>query len=580
MNFPRIFVLWITYIKIITNNNFYCNSFFKFLIIFKLLYPLLYDILFITFRRFILKKDFNIKLQNFFSKAIIFLVGIITFVIGFFSIGKTAFFNVVINFASEISYIKSDNILLNLLFLVLTLLLLYFLYKKILPKINKKILFIFMVVFSLIFGFWWINYIKLVPISDQFMVYYCSQQLIKNDLKPILNSGNYLSRNPHQLGFVLFLTAIAKIFNNNGTIIIQFTNVVFATICAITLYFIVKELFKEDLVQKIALLLITFFSIYFAFFCPHIYGNISGLAFGLISLLFTLKFIDSNRVLHLIITALSITFSYLLKSNYEIFLVAIIITLVLKAIQDFKIKSIVGILGIIITVFGIKTAIYTCTEKITGYSLNNGVPVISYIYMGIAEPATLTPGWYTGDVENIYNEANFSKEKSEEITKDLLSNRLNYLSKNLGYTYGYFKSKLETTWLNPTFQTIWCSTPGLVLDQNPGYNNYICAHKFLISILCGKAFNLEERIMDIYQILIFLTASFSLFVTFKEISLKKTLLPLIFLGGFLFHLIWETKSIYVLQYFYLLVPYSAYGIYKLFSFLDTKLKKIKENPPS
>ena len=35
---------------------------------------------------------------------------------------------------------------------------------------------------------------------------------------------------------------------------------------------------------------------------------------------------------------------------------------------------------------------YSITENKTGYSLNTGVPMTSYIYMGIAEPFTLTPG--------------------------------------------------------------------------------------------------------------------------------------------------------------------------------------------
>ena len=226
----------------------------------------------------------------------------------------------------------------------------------------------------------------------------------------------------------------------------------------------------------------------------------------------------------------------------------------------------------------------------------------------------------TGEVETIYNESGYQKEKAHDISKEKLSTRLDYLKNNPGYTYGYFKSKLQTTWLNPTFQTIWCSTPGIVLDQDPGYNNYVCGHQLLISIVCGKAYSIEEKVMDIYQILVFLSASFGLVFCFKESneikkikelenqkniknienisnndnnfddnidnniennnkyndinhnannSLKKLLLPLIFLGGFSFHLIWETKAIYVLQYFYLLVPYAAFGIYQLFTLIET-----------
>lgn len=523
-----------------------------------------------------MEKQKNIKIQEFISSAVIVIVAVIIFLIGFFAIGKTAFFDTVINFANEKTSIKTDNIFLNIIFTLLSLLVLYFLYKKVLPKINKKILFVLMLVFTLSVGLVWINYLKLKPISDQSMVVYCAEKILDHDLESILDPGNYLSRNPHQLGFVLLIASIFKIFNTRNVIFVQVFTVLTTFISVITMYFIVKELFEEEIIHKLSTLFISFFGIYFAFFSPHVYGNLSGLAFALIAVLFTLKFTDSNKAWHLAIVAISITISYLLKNNYEIFLIAIIIELGLKALRDLKLKPLIGIVCILVTVFSVKTIVYTCFEKATNYSLDNGVPVISYIYMGIAEPQTLTPGWYTGDVEYIYNAAEYDKEKTEEITDELLEERTEYLTENPKYTFEYFKSKIQTTWLNPTFQTIWCSTPSLILDLDPAYNNYIAPKKLLISIVTGHAYDLEERAMDIYQILVFLSASFALFASFKEGNLKKMFLPIIFLGGFTFHLIWETKSIYVLQYFYLLVPYAVFGLYKLFNLIDEKIKTIKE----
>ena len=368
--------------------------------------------------------------------------------------------------------------------------------------------------------------------------------------------------------------SVFKIFNTRNVIYVQNLNVIYSAISLIVLYFIVKQLFKEEIIHKIALIFITFFSIYFTFFSAHVYGNIPGLMFGLISLLFTLKFVDSNKLWHLIIVAVSITFSYLLKNNYEIFLFAIIIELLLKALRDLKLKPILGIFIICITVFGIKAIVYKTFEKTTNYSLDGGVPVTSYIYMGIAKPVTLAPGWYTGDVENIYKDSNYNKEKSGEITKKLMDKRLEYLKNNPSYTADYFYQKLQTTWLNPTFQTLWCSTPSIALEQNPDYNAYIASQKLIISILCGTAFKIEERIMDIYQITVFLTSTLALLLLFKQGELEKALLPIVFLGGFIFHLIWETKSIYVLQYYYLLIPFATYGVYKLFKIIDNKIEKI------
>lgn len=147
----------------------------------------------------LIKPTKNIKFQELLCSTVIVLVLSITLIIGIFAIIKTSYFEVVINFAGEESKLKFDNIFLNILYTVLTAGVLYFCYKLILPKINKKILLILTLIFSLILGFWWVNYIKLKPISDQSMVIYCAEKILDNDLKAILSPGEYLNRNPHQL---------------------------------------------------------------------------------------------------------------------------------------------------------------------------------------------------------------------------------------------------------------------------------------------------------------------------------------------------------------------------------------------
>jgi hypothetical protein len=510
------------------------------------------------------------KAQKVSSSSIMLIVGIIALAIGILAIRITVYFNVTISLASEKSQFKIDNVFLNCIFTVIALGLLYLIY-KILPKINRNLMLVITLAFSLIVGLWWVNYIQYKPISDQSMVIYCGEKLLDNDLSTILNPGEYLNRNPHQLGFSVYIMTVFRLFATRSPLVLQRLNVIYATVCALFLYLICKEIFKEDAVQKICLILIAFFSVYFAFFCTHVYGNIPGLMFGLASLFFTLKFLNNHKIYNLIIVAVSITLAYMLKSNYEIFMCAIIIVLGLHFLQTYKKQAIAGIILVIFTMVSFKTFVYKHVENGTGYSLSEGVPMIAYIYMGIAEPVTLTPGWYTADVETIYNQSGYSKEKSAEIAKEDLKTRLEYLIENPVYTWNYFTSKLQTTWLNPTFQVFWCSTPSIMMDLDAEYNSRIANDNFIVSIICGDIEETSERVMDVFQIITFISAGVALILSFKEGELKKTLLPITFLGGFIFHLIWETKSIYVIQYFYILLPFSAYGIYQLFKIIDKKL---------
>lgn len=141
----------------------------------------------------------SFKIQKNLNNTILLLVAIITLIIGLFAIIKTSYFNTIINFASEASILKYDNLVFNILSTLIIIVFLYFSYKKIIPNINIKILFIFMLIFSLSLGFWWVNYLKFKPIADQSLVIYCAEKLLDDEPKAILEPGQYLNRNPHQL---------------------------------------------------------------------------------------------------------------------------------------------------------------------------------------------------------------------------------------------------------------------------------------------------------------------------------------------------------------------------------------------
>ena len=46
----------------------------------------------------------------------------------------------------------------------------------------------------------------------------------------------------------------------------------------------------------------------------------------------------------------------------------------------------------------------------------------------------------------------------------------------------------------------------------------------------------------------------------RQMPLHRLLLPMIFIGGFIFHLFWEAKGQYTITYFVLLIPYCVKGL--------------------
>lgn len=208
--------------------------------------------------------------------------------------------------------------------------------------------------------------------------------------------------------------------------------------------------------------------------------------------------------------------------------------------------------------------------------------MLTYIYMGMDEPTDMSPGWYNGDGIILFRKSGFDYDKTTEKTKELIIQRLKYFACNPNEFVNYYFEKFASTWLNPTFQTIWCSVPAFRYSLNPEYAEYLQFHQTAISMVDfrGTLYNIEESIFNIYQIIIFVFAGIGIFQSSKENNLSKILLPIIFIGGLLFHLLWETKAIYVIQYYFLLLPYAALGLSILFDkltiFINKKYPKLNE----
>lgn len=201
--------------------------------------------------------------------------------------------------------------------------------------------------------------------------------------------------------------------------------------------------------------------------------------------------------------------------------------------------------------------------------------MITYIYMGMAEPTTLSAGWYTGDNAKLYSDNNYNNQQTTTKTYELIKNRLQYFCQNPKEFINYYSEKIGSTWLNPTFQTIWCSLPGTRYRWYEDYAHYLGYHEKVLSMVGGNLYNIEENYFNIYQILVFIFASIGIYKTHKNINLQMFLIPLIFFGGFLFHILWETKSIYVIPYYFLLLPYTAFGLNEIFEKIIKKYKNKK-----
>lgn len=138
------------------------------------------------------------------------------------------------------------------------------------------------------------------------------------------------------------------------------------------------------------------------------------------------------------------------------------------------------------------------------------------------------------------------------------------------YAWNFFKNKFLSTWTDSLFGSIW-SGP---VTKMPVEGQKITGD-LMDSIYHGKTiYKLLYYFSALLLVVIYLSvipSIFSQFIQKKSVNLY-LLIPLIYLsGGFIFHLIWETKSQYVYPYVYLLLPLSAFGL----DYITTYVKELR-----
>ena len=504
---------------------------------------------------------------------------------------KTGYFPATYDNAIEKTDYKYDNIFENLVYITVILFIIYLLH-KLLEKIKLKYVIPIVLILLLSLFIWFVISIRIVPIADQGQIMILGDASYKNILNLHISPGSYLDMFPYQFGFAYYvgvviglIDKIKNAFNLESFIYLQILNGVYSIMCMIFMYLIGNRLINKDDIKtkNILRVLILLFSAYFMFLNTHVYAIIPGLMFALLAFLCTIRFIQDGKWYDIVIAGISIFIAVFLKTNYKIFLIGILGILGVELLKKIELKKFLSLIIIfVIYVSGSNIGDYIFETKIQR-DIPLGVPMMTYMYMGWAPSNTLSSGWYTGDVINIYNKNEFKHIETAEDTKDLIEVRFNHFMGDLKELWRYAWDKFDSTWINPTFQTVWCITPGLDRIYNDEeYKNYVESEiSWLIDMVSydSDVYQMEERLFDSYEIIIFSASIISVIYILKnkEKNSENLLLIVTFLGGAVFHFVlWETKAVYVIGYFYLLLPYAAKGLSLLFNKVEIKIKETKD----
>ena len=189
--------------------------------------------------------------------------------------------------------------------------------------------------------------------------------------------------------------------------------------------------------------------------------------------------------------------------------------------------------------------------------MNQGMPSLLYIAMGLQEAEQRAAGWYNGYNDDIYWGSDCNVDFCNKVAADFIAGRLQTFLSDPKCVVDFFGEKIISTWCDPTYQSIW-SGPLISLGN-------AAQTEWLRSLYSGEtAFRILALGMNYFNIIIFsfslVYILWSIFCGKKPLNLFELFCVLFFLGGFLFHLFWEAKCQYVYPYVIFLLPLAANGI--------------------
>lgn len=470
----------------------------------------------------------------------------------------TTFFQSTIAFdMTETSTITLNG--LKFFFLLIVGFLLIYAAIKLLDRVPEKTLFIVFAALYVVVGIFLLTNIDIVVRDDVESCYKNALAFLNGDYSGII-PGSYLYRNPYQLGFVVYESILLHI--NQSPIVLYSANLMWVLLTDLFLWLSAKLVYEDaPIIRKI----IIFFSFAFLpvfFFFLFAYGTVPGLGCLMIALYLTIRTLKKNSKWSMVLSFLFIALACILKANFMIGGIALILIYLLKLIKEHRLLYLIAIIGIVCSVTLPNRILISCYEDITDVSLRSGKPSSLYVAMGLQENVNdwCAFGWYNHFNDSVYNSVEYDPQLSSEIAMDAIEERLNIFASDPLYAFEFFREKVITTWCEPTFQSIW-SGPMMTMGNSTDI-------AFLENLYSGEnIFFLLASAMNVLVVCFFLFSVVHvvrrLFREKEPMNPLELFCMLYFIGGFLFHFVWETKCQYVYPYMLFLVPLCACGIRKI-----------------
>lgn len=486
------------------------------------------------------------KLENVLKNIVMIIFGLMVLGLFVMSCVETVYFDAPGSF-----WRMGDSLLRNVIIIICVLLLGGMLYRLVNRhnkdwKVGNALMFI-VTGMHIIIMLAFVLLTQYEPVSDELYCMNVAADLLNKDATA-WQQANYMFIYPFQGGIVLAMYLVSLVVGPNNYVAMQLLNVVFY---ATALWVMYRILLLMRVSQRLCRIIYIISPLWFPLmlYVSFVYGNIVGLMLALFAIMFLYRYFDTKKIINIVLVALCIGLSCVLKSNYQITLIAMCCVCVLEAIHKKKWQPTVCIVAMVVGYLLIKTVTFAVIENMTGTPTPDGIPMSAWAAMGVYDSEDY--GWF-----NNYNGFTFYKNgyDYDATNKECIGfflQRMKLYVKSPAHGAKFFWIKTASQWAEPTFQGFNILT---TRDTN------LVLKPWVKTIIYEGGLNgLLRGFLDVAQTLVYFGALAFAWTRRKAVTPKEMVFAIAFIGGFIFHMFWEAKGQYTIIYFFMIIPYAAIG---------------------
>lgn len=466
------------------------------------------------------------------------------------------------NLDSHLFTLERDNLLYTVIGLASVLLLGWLLWLLIKRNAYRRVrVFAALVIaWTFLAGLYMAFFGRSMPNSDSWIVYAMSKQIAEGDLSVIHPTMSYMSYYPQQIGICTFLSWIIRFINLFPVKIEEFHFIMagYAVFEAVTVFLMYKAVDYIWCDEKVnfAFLYLSAFNFSYIMYSSYLYGEIPALMFFALGALGLAGLCNGKGrpLTDIFMAVIGFTLSVWIRKNSLILIIGVLIALLWETFKTQKWKFLIT--GILIGVLAFSALPMTVKyyEKKADSTLSTGVTAMSYFAMGMQDVSDIydiNPGWYNGFNISTFEQSQCNPEVANETAKAAIKEMAAYYKENPKVAWEFYKSKFLTQW-----------TDGTYFSRESTNVYYGDRSNFLLNVYYGDFGKYYVLVCNIFQVVVFLGAliwAVSAIIGKTNAPLWKSFMFIGVFGGFLFHMMWEANSRYILTYAWLLIPYAAAG---------------------